>query len=377
MDATITPDEAPASLVNDGSNGNASNNDHDHHADNLPSASDSDEHYEGNLDSRDAKQKLKAWSKPADEIEELTLYSEPYDMNRARTSLQSAFRSTPTTGLSGLDHLPAEITLMVVHHMDILTFFRFRQVNRRARELASTIKEYNTIATHALEAVRAILRTRSGHNFTIDTLYRKLLSHKCRTCGKFGSFLNLATADRCCINCNHRSARFHVLPPRQFCKAAKITPTVLNQYAKLQLRTVRGSWDRELKDPGSHPRQLIPVAATARALLSAGVIDESTRRGLWTTKSQRVHRLMVVTPFPFYDAKTDTIQRGVYCTFCHDSLEDNSDWDEEWPEEDVHTTGVAELWIERLLRRLEIFTQRGFLTHLEECDYAQDYMEDY
>lgn len=88
--------------------------------------------------------------------------SPPHEMQVVQRSLQTAFKTVPASGLSILDHLPTELMSMVLYNLDILPYFRFRQVNRRARLLSTALWEYGLVAKHGLEGLRGLLRTNLG-----------------------------------------------------------------------------------------------------------------------------------------------------------------------------------------------------------------------
>ncbi|KAG4444330.1 hypothetical protein IFR05_000204 [Cadophora sp. M221] len=141
-------------------------------------------------------------------------------LRSAQASLQEAFEKLPTAELGTLDRLPAKLMSMVLRSLDIRSFFYFRQVNRRARVLSTGLREYELVSKHGFEGLRGLLRAELAHCFTIDDLYRPLVTDKCSTCGAFGGLLFLFTAERCCFDCLQSSAHYRDLPPSAFAKLA-------------------------------------------------------------------------------------------------------------------------------------------------------------
>lgn len=84
--------------------------------------------------------------------------SRPHDMQSVQTSLQAAFETPPNAKLGIFDHLPVELSFMVLCHLDIRSFFHFRQLNRRARALSTGLHEYQLVSKHGLEGLRGLLR---------------------------------------------------------------------------------------------------------------------------------------------------------------------------------------------------------------------------
>lgn len=115
--------------------------------------------------------------------------------------ITDAFTTDPTTTLGCLQVLPVEIIVEVCRAMDIIALFRFRQANRRARQIVSGIKAYRDTTTHALESFRAIMRL-DITAFTIVDLDGVLHGPpKCATCDRFGYLLFLPSMQRCCPTC--------------------------------------------------------------------------------------------------------------------------------------------------------------------------------
>jgi hypothetical protein len=297
------------------------------------------------------------------EIERRVVFSEHSVMQPVQASLEAAFDTTPTATLGDLGRLPVEILMMILRHMNIRTFFRFRQVNLRVRELSAAIKEYETIAKYALGAVRALLRTNLAGG-TVNSLYQELQSDRCKTCHGFGGLLFLLTAQRCCFNCLLHSSRYHVMGLDEFYNSANVTREALRH--RPVLRTVSGKYDEKCQHRPSH---LILVGKTSTALFKAGVIDKSTRQKLARRKSPKEYRSMTATPFPSYDPKTDKLDRGVCCGGCRFRLENMSG-----SELDLdHTSGdeMDELDGFRWVEFIDVLSREEFNSHYMECDEAQ------
>lgn len=77
--------------------------------------------------------------------------SRPHETQRVTKSLQTSFDFPPTSGLGQLDRLPNELLCMVLQNLDLLSYFRFRQINRQARAGSTAVSEYRSVAKHGLE----------------------------------------------------------------------------------------------------------------------------------------------------------------------------------------------------------------------------------
>lgn len=119
--------------------------------------------------------------------------SRPHDTQKVLASLQTAFKSPPTSGLGILGLLPVELLFIVLRNLDLLSYFRFRHINRRARVLSTTVLEYQSVVKHGLEGLRGVLRAGLAQTFTIGDLYSPLIYEKCTLCGEFGGRANVAS----------------------------------------------------------------------------------------------------------------------------------------------------------------------------------------
>ena len=253
----------------------------------------------------------------------VVVHTPPDDMQRAREPLQTAFGTLPVAKLGILDRLPAELVSMVLRHY-IRSFFAFRQVNRRARVLATELWQYKLVSQHGLEGLRALLRAELAHRFTIDDLYRPLITDRCSTCGGFGGLLFLLTAERCCVKCLQSSAHYRVIPPSTFAKLANISPGRLKRLSGAGLRTVRGIYNM-MKRPPRRPMHLISEGKTVQTLLDLGVMGEDQMQNLRDWSEQTDQRFMAATAYGSYNLENGILERGVSCKGCQIRLEHHYD----------------------------------------------------
>lgn len=277
--------------------------------------------------------------------------SRPHDMQSVQTSLQAAFETSPTAKLGFFDHLPVELTFMVLCHLDIRSFFHFRQLNRRARVLSTGLHEYQLVSKHGLGGLRGLLRAGLAHYFTIVDLYRPLMTDKCSTCGGFGGLLFLFTAERCCFNCLQSSAHYRVLHPSAFAKLAHMSPSRLLRLSGPALQTVPGTYNM-MDTPARRPKYLMLEEKTTQMLLATKVINQDAIRNLRPRREQPEQRLMTATAYPCYSLENARLERGVSCKGCQvrvELLRGDSHW----------------------LARDRTFSIQGFLSHFSECVEAQ------
>ncbi|OAA62439.1 F-box domain, Skp2-like protein [Niveomyces insectorum RCEF 264] len=211
--------------------------------------------------------------------------SRPHEMKPVEASLQAAFGSSPTAELGLVDRLPPELLWMVLRALDVRSYVRFRQVNRRARVLATELFEYKLVARHGLEGLRGLLRAGLAHGFTVPDLHRTLVTYACAACGAFGGLMFLFTAERCCFACLQSAARYRVLPVSTFAKLVGISPRRLVRLVGPGLRTVPGIYNM-MKTPARRPKYLLCEEKAAHVLLASGNLNDDTRRKIRHRREQ-------------------------------------------------------------------------------------------
>jgi len=123
-----------------------------------------------------------------------------------RKSLCASNQPPSTANLGRLGRLPVELLLDVLSHVDIATALRFRQVNRRAREVLGADKAYRTVMENALHVVFVMCSLRFTPYIRFDQLEALLLTDRCSHCGDFGRLLFMPTLARCCELCLSRDS---------------------------------------------------------------------------------------------------------------------------------------------------------------------------
>jgi hypothetical protein len=237
---------------------------------------------------------------------------------------------------------------MVLRTLDLVSYFRFRQVDHRARAMSTALWEYQLVAQHGLEGLRSLLRTGLGSSFTIMDLYRALVSSDCLLCGAFGGFLFLPSATRCCFACVQNSPSLRVVCPTTFAKMTRISAKQRRLLGS-PLRTVPGLYSMEQKR-AKRPRYLIAEKQAIETLTSLNILRQESVLALERRSEQENQRFMASTAFPWYDLDTASVERGVSCKGCQVRLEASSrDYD----------------------ARDRVFSEKGFSAHFVHCAEAQ------
>ncbi|KAI0109633.1 hypothetical protein GGR51DRAFT_512228 [Nemania sp. FL0031] len=280
----------------------------------------------------------------------VVIRSRPHEMHPVQASLQSAFQTLPTADLRILDCLPTELLLLILQKLDIRSYFNFRKVNRQARIISTSLWEYNLVSRHGLEGLRGLLRAELGPYFTINHLYRTLITDKCSTCGAFGGHLFLFTAERCCFDCLLSSTNYRVLSRFTFTRFARLYQNRFHHLSRQMLRTVPGIYSM-LEKRARRPGHLIFAEKATQTLLDIGVIGDDAVRKLGSCGDQEELRFMSATAYPYYSLEDAKLEPGVSCKGCQIQ---------------------HGLLYNTFIDRDRVFSTRGFLSHFSQCIGAQD-----
>ncbi|KAF5265174.1 hypothetical protein FOXYS1_4025 [Fusarium oxysporum] len=280
--------------------------------------------------------------------------SRPHENQGVRDSIEKPFTTTPTVKLGALDVLPNELLNIILRNLDLLSYFRFRHVNRRSRILASELQEYKAVVRHGIEGFRGMLRTRLATYFTFKDMYRALIDETCSFCKNFGGFLYLPTAARCCFACIENAPELRVISMSALSKLTKISAKRLSLHIGYVLRTVPGIYSMEER-PARRPTLLLAEVEATRRLSELGLLTADAAQALEARSEQKNQRFMMSTAYPWYDPTTGQVENGVSCKGCQIRLE---------------TLAV----ISR--DRDDVFSSSGYQSHFKTCTEAKALFEE-
>ncbi|KAL2018600.1 hypothetical protein VTK56DRAFT_570 [Thermocarpiscus australiensis] len=257
----------------------------------------------------------------------MVIRSPPSQHDPVRSSIAQAFPDSPAASLGILSRLPTEILFSTLKYLDVLSCFRFRQVNRQARVALSALWEYRDIATHALEVLRSVLRTGLATRFTLSDLHRPLCTMKCRRCGAFGVFLFLPTAQRCCYNCVVMSIRFHVDTLSALAMVRTSPKTSLAELRRVLpvMRAIPGVYGIEEKALG----KTTEVVAMKHAFRTLSKLGFELKDDPYLTRIRPPRSVLeksgmkywALTALPYLDRASGEVQHGLCCKGCHVAFE--------------------------------------------------------
>ncbi|KAF2271828.1 F-box domain-containing protein [Westerdykella ornata] len=113
------------------------------------------------------------------------------------TTIQRECRST----LGQLDNLPLEILHESFRYLDLQSLSRLSRVSLRGKAVVESLPVYRDLAKSAGHTFEILNRARILSLHSVTTLHAALYTERCISCGAYGAFLLLLSAERCCFLC--------------------------------------------------------------------------------------------------------------------------------------------------------------------------------
>lgn len=248
--------------------------------------------------------------------------------------------SSAATGLGSLDRLPLELLHDIVLRLDMHAVFKLRQTSLRAREVVQSLPQYQPVALHGLRVFRALLRTQLATHISLYDFYDALITKTCTLCGKFLGFIFLLTWTRCYFHCLLEARETRTQSFASLQKGIRLNGTEKGHLRTL--RTLPGTYSME----ETSRRFRMRIASTPR---------QNTTE-LTALRRNRIYRFMASCALPYYDRRTNKVERGMSCSGCQLALEEGIYHPENEP------TAYA---------RDMVYAQDSFLEHFRWCEQAQ------
>ncbi|KAE8155746.1 hypothetical protein BDV40DRAFT_283009 [Aspergillus tamarii] len=274
----------------------------------------------------------------------------PSDHEQVRSSMNGT-TCFPSVNIGRLDCLPLEIILEICLLLDIRSLFRFRQVNRRAQRIVSTVRGYRETIAYALEALCVILRMKIAPHFTLHDLFSVLCTRDCLVCGSFGGFVFLPTLMRCCFSC----IRGNHLPPVMSVANAKRLVNLSSTHLLKSIpviKTIPGIYSLDEKP---QKRAMRIVAKEHIAGIQRCQINEEAQQ--IRPKNSSLLYYMVSIALPYLDTTSGDIQSGVCCSGCQVALEE--------------ALRISRVEANAFTLRDKVYSHDGFVEHFHKCRKAQ------
>lgn len=243
------------------------------------------------------------------------VHSVPSEHDPVRNSVAEPFPSAAVSDLGALDRLPLELISSICLCLDVRSCFKFRQINRRARQIVSGLYKYRAVAEHGLESLRAVLRTDISRYFTVPDLYRPLCTPSCARCrSPFGGFLWIPTASRYCFACIEWS-HLRVVPLEALVKYSGVSSERLQRLRPV-LRTLPGTYTTKYYSWTSRT-EVVAAEPAFDALRASGLPLQHAMAVLAAIPDTFAYTYMVSTALPLLDPATGQVQHGLSCKGCY------------------------------------------------------------
>jgi len=258
-------------------------------------------------------------------------------LDNGRHSVQAQFSMGQ---LGVLRVLPLEIVNEILLTLDLPTLTLFRRVNRCAMSVVDALHQYRMVLKHCPNVLRAIISIDATF-FDCWTLYKKLSTSKCESCGRFGGYLYLITCKRVCYAC--------------FTLNDDYFPVLLahaNKHTGLKRRELRRYVPNVFSLPGRY---------TARGTLekrSITLLDRHVLRdmawnmllngGNWRSvdafegnirqhrdPAREPRRYMSIVSAPYLGSSGQSADWGFYCTVCRDNGEPETHCRNKYTKDDI------------------------------------------
>ena len=113
----------------------------------------------------------------------------------------AALRPECPSALGRLDNLPLEVLHECLKYLDLRSLRYLACVSRRSKAVVDSLPIYKFVVETAGHTFQVLNQARVLDRHSITTLYVALRSEECFSCGLFGAFLLLLSAERCCLLC--------------------------------------------------------------------------------------------------------------------------------------------------------------------------------
>ncbi|KAF2453095.1 hypothetical protein BDY21DRAFT_146643 [Lineolata rhizophorae] len=292
----------------------------------------------------------------------------PPDVHRdVQPSISGSFARPSNAGLGSLDQLSLELLFEVCRQLDLLSLFKFRQVNLYARLVVNSLLEYKKTISYGLNPLCALLRTRLGSGVTLSDFYRVMRTKNCELCGHFGGFVFLPTWTRCCFDCLQQAPETRMETLDSIQKRLRLTPQEVLQIGSFQPLSGFYSMDESWHDP----RFKLVSIQRAASVLQREATDEEQRQA---QPRNSTFQYMASCALPFFDVGTGMIEHGISCAGCQLAVERIMNREERSrftiPKYIVDYKGFLEHW--EWYTTHKVFSHEGFLEHFKWCKEAQD-----
>jgi hypothetical protein len=108
---------------------------------------------------------------------------------------------TSQSSIGCLDNLPIELLHTTFMHLDLRTLTFLSRVSLRGKDIVESLPAYRDLLSSAGHVFQVLSRTKVIRVHSAAVLYAALCVDRCASCGNYGAFLFLLSAERCCFAC--------------------------------------------------------------------------------------------------------------------------------------------------------------------------------
>ncbi|PVH97074.1 hypothetical protein DM02DRAFT_92617 [Periconia macrospinosa] len=124
----------------------------------------------------------------------------------------SKIQREPQSSAGLFDTLPLELFQATLDHLDLQSLSRLSRVCLRAKVVVESLRAYKDLVRVAGHIFPTLRNTELLGFHPVATLHKTLCSDKCVSCGLYGAFLHLLSAERCCYACFTCNPGLWVIP---------------------------------------------------------------------------------------------------------------------------------------------------------------------
>lgn len=301
--------------------------------------------------------------------------------------------------LGRLDSLPLEVLHESLRYLDLQSLCHLSRVCLRGKVVVESLPEHKTLVKFTGHTFTILKQAKILGLHSITTLHAALHSERCISCGGYGPFLLLLSAERCCTPCLavNQSLWMTSLPLAQECfgfteqqlKALPVMSSIPGLY-RLPLKKTSRQRSMKLTSVKAAKTLALKLHGSMEELETKHPLDPSNIPTEEKFNVLRWHRQAPLTPLaqdpltmndidrpedayagmgaiPFPSLHNDGIEQGLWCRGCRYTY-----WEVEIDDMDLSTLSRlvpdpsrAEQFLLRM--QYKAWSKEGFLQHAKQC----------
>lgn len=190
-----------------------------------------------------------------------------------------------------------------------------------SRRIIDSLKQYRLIASHGLNLLCALLRTRLAVDISLVDFYNVSCTKACTLCGKFSGFISILAWKWVCFKCVQEAPETQVQTLAAARKQFHLTRANLSRLRSF--KTLPGIYSMS----ESVQNYRVAIVPTQQAIVVRGRLPQgSVQTHSIISKRNQKFRFMGACALPYYDRQTGKIEHGMSCAGCQLALRKGSRW---------------------------------------------------